>query len=130
MSLTPHPYKTISQICDGSSDVSGTTVSVATSENINLETKLLSRFDGLTKELLNVKDVIIKNLQAKNQLLREKVCSLDSKVTSLEINQNKLEEYGRRNSIEVSGIPDSVKDKCLEEKIISVFTSVGIDIKS
>ena len=130
MSLTPHPYKTISQIFDGSSDVSGTTVSVATSENINLETKLLSRFDGLTKELLNVKDVIIKNLQAKNELLREKVCSLDSKVTSLEINQNKLEQYGRRNSVEVSGIPDSVKDKCLEEKIISVFTSVGIDIKS
>ena len=130
MSLTPHPYKTISQIFDGSSDVSGTTVSVATSENINLETKLLSRFDGLTKELLNVKDVIIKNLQAKNELLREKVCSLDSKVTSLKINQNKLEEYGRRNSIEVSGIPDSVKDKCLEEKIISVFTSVGVDIKS
>ena len=130
MSLTPHPYKTISQIFDGSSDVSGTTVSVATSENINLETKLLSRFDGLTKELLNVKDVIIKNLQAKNELLREKVCSLDSKVTSLEINQNKLEQYGRRNSVEVSGIPDSVKDKCLEEKIISVFTSVDIDIKS
>ena len=59
MSLVPHPYKTISQIFDVSSDVSDTTVSIAISENINLERKLLSRFDGLTKELLNVKDVII-----------------------------------------------------------------------
>ena len=43
MSLTSHPYQTRSQTSDGSNDTSGTTVSVATSENItNLETKLLS----------------------------------------------------------------------------------------
>ena len=131
MLLMSHSYKTRSQTFDGSSDTSGTTVSVATSENItNLETKLLSRFDELTKELLNVKDVIIKNLSAKNEHLREKVCRLESKVTSLKINQNKPEQYVRRNNIEVSGIPDSVKDNCLEEKIISVFTNVGIDVKS
>ena len=123
-----HPYQTRSQTFDGSSDTSGTTFSFATSENItNLETKLLSRFDELTKELLNVKDVIIKNLQAENERLRGKVCSLESKVTFLAIKQNKLEQYGRRKNIEVSGIPDSVEDNCLEEKIISVFTSVGID---
>ena len=74
--------------------------------------------------------MIIKNLQAENERLREKVSSLESKVTSLEIDQNKLEQYGRRNNIEVSGIPDSVKENCLEEKIISVFTSVGIEVKS
>ena len=41
-----------------------------------------------------------------------------------------LEQSGRRNNIEVSGIPDSVKDNCLKQKIISVFTSVGINVKS
>ena len=41
-----------------------------------------------------------------------------------------LEQYGRRNNIEVSGIPDSVEDNCLEEKNISLFTSIGIDVKS
>ena len=128
MPLMSHPYQTRSQTFDGSSDTSGTTFSFATSENItNLETKLLSRFDELTKELLNVKDVIIKNLQAENERLRGKVCSLESKITFLAIKQNKLEQYGRRKNIEVSGIPDSVEDNCLEEKIISVFTSVGID---
>ena len=131
MPMTSHPYKTRSQTSDGSSYTSDAFVSVATSENItNLETKLLSRFDELTKELLNVKDVIIKNLQAENEHLREKVCSLESKVTSLEIDQNKLEQYGRRNNIEVSGIPDSAKGNCLEEKNISVFTSVGVEVKS
>lgn len=48
-----------------------------------------SRFDELTKELLNVKDVIIKNLQTENKRLGEKVNNLESKVTSLKINQNK-----------------------------------------
>ena len=41
-----------------------------------------------------------------------------------------LEQYSRRNNIEVSGIPDSVEDNCFEEKFISVFTSIGIDVKS
>ena len=92
MSVTSHRCQTRSQTFDGSSDTSGTTVSVATSENItNLETKLLSQFDELTKELLNVNNVIIKNLQAEDEHLREKVCSLESKIISLEINQNKLE---------------------------------------
>ena len=76
------------------------------------------------------KDVIIKNLHAENERLRGNVNNLENKVTSLEINQNMLEQYGRRNNIEVSGIPDSVEDNCLEEKVISVFTSIGIDVKS
>ena len=88
-----------------------------------------SRFDELTKELLNVKDVIIKNLQTENKRLGEKVNNLESKVTSLKINQNKLEQYGRRKNTELSGISDSVEDNCLEKKNISVFTSVGIDVK-
>ena len=101
-----------SQSFDGSSDTCGSTVSVPTSENItNLETKLMSRFDELTKQWLNVKNVIIENLQAENEHLREKFCSLESIVTSLESNQNKLEQYGRRNNVEASGIPDSVKDR-------------------
>ena len=91
MLLTSHPYKTRSQTFNGSSDTSGTTTSVATSENItNLETKLLSRFDELTKELLSVKDMITKHMQASNERLREKVRNLESKVTSLEITKTNL----------------------------------------
>ena len=40
---------------------------------INLEKKMTSIFDGLDSELLNLKDVIIKNLQAENERLRKKV---------------------------------------------------------
>ena len=122
MLLTSLRYKTRSKTFDGSSYTSGTTTSVAISENItNLETKSLSRFDDIKKKLLNVKDVIIKYLELENERLREKIRNLENKGTSLEIRPTKRKQYGRRNNIEVSGIPDSVEDNCLEEKITSVF---------
>ena len=53
---------------------------------INLESKLLLSFDNLEKEMLNLKDVIIKYLQVENQRLRNKINSLEEKVNSLEEN--------------------------------------------
>ena len=47
-----------------------------------------SRFDGLDIELLNSKDVIIKNLQVENERLREKVNVLENKVLTLESEHN------------------------------------------
>ena len=47
---------------------------------INLEKKMTSRFDGLDIELLNLKDVIIKNLQVENKRLRKKVNVIENKV--------------------------------------------------
>ena len=66
-----------------------------------LEAKLLSRFDNLSKEFLNLKDIIIKNLQIEKERLRNQVSYLNKKVVSLEANQNILEQYGRRNNIEI-----------------------------
>ena len=84
---------------------------------LSLEKKLISRFNGLDKEKLNLKDVIIKNLQEENQSLRKKVSDLESKVISLESDHNSLEQYGRRNNIEISGILDTVPDQNLEQKV-------------
>ena len=44
---------------------------------INLESKLLLSFDNLEKEVLNLKDVIIKYLQVENQRLRNKINSFE-----------------------------------------------------
>ena len=84
---------------------------------INLEKKILSHFDGLNKELLDLKEVIIKDLQVENQRLQMKVNNLENKVMSLEINGSHLEQY-ERNNLEITGIPDDVSDKNLEEKVI------------
>ena len=51
---------------------------------INLKSKLLLRFDNLDKEILNLRDVIIKYLQVENQRLRNKTNNLEKKVITLE----------------------------------------------
>ena len=43
---------------------------------IDLESMLLSRFDNLDKEMLNLKDVIIKDFQVESQRLRNKKITL------------------------------------------------------
>ena len=52
---------------------------------IKLEKKILSCFDGFDKEVLHLKDVIIKDLQVENQHSHIKVNNLENKVMSLEI---------------------------------------------
>ena len=56
---------------------------------------MLTRFHGLDKELMNIKDVMIKDLQIENQQLHSKINNLERKVISLEENGNLLEQYGR-----------------------------------
>ena len=46
---------------------------------INLKSKLLLRFHNLDKEMLNLKDVIIKDLQAKNQRQCNKINNPEKK---------------------------------------------------
>ena len=60
-----------------------------------LEAKLLSRFDNLSTEFLNLQDIVIKNLQIENERLRNQVSYLNKKVVSLDANHNILEQYGR-----------------------------------
>ena len=45
----------------------------------NLESKLLSRFGNLDKEMVNLKDVIIKDLQVENQRLGNEINNLEKK---------------------------------------------------
>ena len=95
-----------------------------------LESKLLSRFDNLSTEFLNLKDIIIKNLQIENERLRNRVSYLNKRIVSLEFNHNMLEQYGRRNNIEITGIPDTVQDNELESKVTEIFDAIGVEAKS
>ena len=97
---------------------------------INLEKKMTSRFDGLDNELLNLQNVIIKNLQVENERLRKKVNVLENKILTLESEHNSLEQYGRRNNIEITGIPDSVPDQNLEEKVVDILNEISVNVSS
>ena len=101
-------------------------LSILSLENLTL----ISRFDGLDKEILNLKDVIIKNLQVKNQRLTQKVSDLESKVISLESDHNSLEQYGGRNNIEICGILESLPDQNLEQKVIKTLDEIDVSVST
>ena len=49
---------------------------------------------------------------------------------SLEIKGNHLEQYGRRNNLEITGIPDDVSDENQEEKVIQILCEVQVNVSS
>ena len=87
---------------------------------------MISRFNGLNKELLNLKDVIIKDIQIEKQGLRKKVKDLESKITSLKTNHNSWEQCGIRNNIEITDIPDGIPDWDLEQRIVEILKKLNV----
>ena len=102
-----HPVSTIEKNVSSDANFKASKSSVISETanlNLSFEKKLITSFDGLDKEVLNLKDIIIKNLPVKNQQLRKKVSALESKVISLESSHNSLEQYGWSNNIEICGL--------------------------
>ena len=52
----------------------------------------------------------------------------EKRVIELEKSQAKAEQYGRRNNVEVSGIPHEISDNNLEDKVIDICQDAGIEI--
>ena len=67
------------------------------------------------------KDIKIKNLQKDNETLK---CDL----IDLEINLSDLNQYGRRECIEVTNVPESIKQDALEDYILELLKKVGVTI--
>ena len=77
--------------------------------------ELNDKFTNLESELLVAKNV--------NSLLQQRV-------VDLEIPFWENAQYSRRECLEVSGIPESVKQDELEDKVHRIFKKVGCDIPS
>ena len=74
-----------------------------------------------------MKDVI-KNLQVEKERLRKKVNVLERKILTTENDHNSLEQYERRNNIEIIGTPDSASDQNLEEKVVDILNKISADV--
>ena len=83
---------------------------------------------NLKDEVINLKDIIIKNLQDENECLKTKVNIEENKINDLEIQNNNVDQYSRRNNVEISGILLSVSDNQLEEKVIDILKAIECEI--
>ena len=41
-----------------------------------------------------------------------------------------LEQYGRRNNLEITGIPDSVPQRDLENKVVDILNAIGVNVSN
>ena len=79
-------------------------------------------FTDIKGEIINLKEVIIKNLQNENKRLNDEVSQLKDKIINIESKSNSVEQYGRRNTTEINGIPNSISDDNLESIVINVLS--------
>ena len=73
-------------------------------------------------------------IMADNQKLQNDIAivknvnnKFEEKIVYLEKNQAKEEQYSRRNNVEISGIPNNIPDKDLENTVI-LHSGVEIDL--
>ena len=48
----------------------------------------------------------------------------------IESSHDALEQYGRRNNLVISGIPDSVQDSELESTVTSTLSDIDVNVES
>ena len=96
---------------------------------LNQITSLRDDVASMKDEFLNMKDIIIKRLQDENEVLRSRCSKLEDKVVSLEKSVNQVEQYGRRNNIVISGIPDDIENEKLVDTVTSIMEDVNVVIE-
>ena len=71
----------------------------------------------IQEDILSIRDTVITNLINENKKLRKRVLELEDRIddaqddiADLEVHSHQLEQYTRRNNLEISGIPKDVKD--------------------
>ena len=91
----------------------------------NLESNIT---DQVNESILSVKDSIITALRDDNKMPQVKVEILEKTLAESEKYFNKLDQYNRRNNFEIQGIPSTVGDEVLEDKVIEIFECLNIPL--
>ena len=86
------------------------------------------RFDDLKKDLLEIKENIIQRLLKENDRLNKKVDYLQDRIKNIETDTYAHQQYGRRNNIEINGIPDKAPDEALESKFIDILSTIDVNV--
>ena len=118
-----HGYPTRSRTSEETTNTDTSTNCNFAEEILKLRIDLVWNFHDLRDELINMKNIIIKKLQDENAHWRKLLQTYNTKSAT-----NSVEQYDRRNSIEITGIPDNIEDKNLEHSVIEIFKAADIQI--
>ena len=92
-----------------------------------LKQSIIQNINSLEDEIINLRYIVIKNIQDKNAIFKIGYEKVESRVTILESNHNDLAQYGRRNNVVFSSIPENMSDNSLKKTVILVFSDIDIE---
>ena len=79
---------------------------------------------------MSVKNTIIDVLKEENLKFQNKVKKLENQLLELDQKNNSLDQYTRSNNLEIQRIVANVADEKLEEKVIDIFSFLGIQVEA
>ena len=71
---------------------------------------------------------LVMSLKKENDALKSHQGNVNDRLCELERSHYLYLQYGRRNSIEITGIPDNIDTERLEDEVIKVFDAAGVQV--
>ena len=96
------------------------------------------------REKLGIIDFKFDELKKENEVLKSRVSvvektsltlsmnykNINEKVIEMERNIHRMEQYSRRECIEIVGIPSSITNDLLEEHVLLIFEKLGVVLET
>ena len=77
-----------------------------------------------------------KNFQVERQSFQERIddlttdlCSIETQIYKMDVRLIEVEQYSRRESLVITGIPDTVSQRELEFVVINILKTIGVHIQ-
>ena len=96
----------------------------------SMENNIVNCINSLEDEIINLKEIVIRNLQYENGKLRHRCQRLEKVCSKYKSDHNALAQFDRQNNVVLSGIPGSISEDVLEESVIPVFADIDMFVES
>ena len=81
----------------------------------------------LKNDILEIRNVVIRNLLDENRRLRHKVSLMETRFIENERSMYKMDQHSRKVNVEIEGIPQSIEQAKLKETAVTIFKNAGVD---
>ena len=99
---------------------------IAISNHVSTLTKLVT---DIHKDNAKINHQINKT-KVDNEKIKKKNKDLENKIYYMQQDISKMDQYSRRQNVELSGIPNSVEDTNLEKIVLEILNKIGVKLNS
>ena len=95
----------------------------------SMEDNIVNCINSLEDKIINLKEIVIRNVQYENEKLRHRCEHLEKVCSKYESDHNAFAQFDRQNNVVLSGVPGSVSEDVLEKSVISVLADIDVFVE-